>query len=94
MDQVQDMRKKEDLMQGGIVIEDPGTQEVLPKLKGIIIHQLIQPRSHMHLKNQRATQKCPLLDIKEEDMNKTICKESLGRLSHQLLMVKKKGRGC
>jgi hypothetical protein len=78
-------------MQGGIVIEDLGTQEVLPELKGIITHQLIQPRSHMHLKNQRVVPEVSPLDIKEEDMNKIVCKESLGRLSHQILMVKTNG---
>jgi hypothetical protein len=32
MDQVQDMRKKVDLMQGGRNTKDPGTQEVLVEL--------------------------------------------------------------
>jgi hypothetical protein len=91
MDQAQDMRKKADLMQGEITIEDPGTQEVLVELKDITTHLLIHPGSFMHLKSQGATHKCLLLGIKEEDMSWTTCKESLGSLSHQPLMVKTKG---
>jgi hypothetical protein len=78
-------------MQGRIAIEDLSTQEVLVELNDVIIHQHIPLRSHIHLKNPRSTQKYPHLDIIEEDMNKIVCKESLGRLSHQLLKVKTKG---
>jgi len=91
MDQVQGMKKKVDLMQGGIFIEDLSTQEVLSKPKDNITHQLFQPRCYMHLKNQRVAQKCPHLEIREEDMNKTMCKGRLGILIHQLLKVKIEG---
>jgi hypothetical protein len=55
MDQIQGMRKKAESIQEEKTIKDLGTQEVLPKLKGIITHQHIQRGSHMHMKNHRAT---------------------------------------
>jgi hypothetical protein len=78
-------------MQGRITIKDLSTREMLVELNDVIIHQHIPLRSRIHLKNPRATQKYPYLDIIEEDMNKIVCKESSRRLSHQLLMVKTKG---
>jgi hypothetical protein len=78
-------------VQGWIFIEDPSTEEVPPKFIGIIFHKLIQPRSHVHLKKPRKAHKYPQLDIQEEVMNKTLCMDSFGRLTYQLLIVKKKG---
>jgi hypothetical protein len=77
MGQAQGMGKKSKFIQEEKIMEDPGTQEVLPKLKGIITHQHIQLGIHMHLKNHRATQKCPQSNIKGEGMNKIVCKERL-----------------
>jgi hypothetical protein len=68
MDWVQGRSNKEEIVQGGIVIEDPSTQEVLVELKEIIIHQIIHPQSHMHLMNQRIVHKCPQSYVKKEDM--------------------------
>ena len=78
-------------MQRRITIEDLSTQEVLVELNDVIIHQHIPLRSRIHLKNPRATQKYPHLDIIKEDMNKIVCKGSLGRSILQLLMMKTKG---
>jgi hypothetical protein len=71
MDETQDMRKKTDLMQGGITTKDLGTQKMLVELKYITTHLVIQPRIFMHLKSQGVSQKCLPLGIKEEDINWT-----------------------
>jgi hypothetical protein len=76
MDQVQDMKKKEYIMKEEITTEDPVTQEVLVGVIDIT-HLLTQLEIGMHLKIQGAVHKCLMLDIKEEDMSWTVCKEIL-----------------
>jgi hypothetical protein len=91
MDQVEGTRKDVESIQEENTMEyldSQGTQEFLPNIKGIITHQHLQRGIHLHPKNHRETQKCTYSDIKGKGMRKTICKESLGRSSHQHLMVK------
>jgi hypothetical protein len=87
----QDMRKKENLMQGWVTTKNPNNQEVLVELKNITTHLLIQLVTFMHLKSQGEAHTCLLLGIKEEDMSWTYCKLTLGIISHQPLKVKTKG---
>jgi hypothetical protein len=79
MNQVQGMSKEVELIQEEKTMEYPRTQEVLPKIKGIIIHQHIQGGFHMHPKNHKISQKCLHSNIKGEGMGKTNCKEILER---------------
>jgi len=51
--------KKIEFIQEDKIMEDPNTQEVLPKIEGIITHQHFKKEIHMHSKSHRAIQKCP-----------------------------------
>ena len=83
-------RKKVGIMKEKMIVEELVIKEVLEEPIDII-HLLTHPGILMHIKSQEMVQKCLILGIKEEDMSWTICKESLGSLSHQPLTMKTKG---
>jgi hypothetical protein len=87
MDQDEDMRKKVNVVKEEISTEDPITQEVIVELI-----EITQLGILMHLRIQRAVQKCLLLGTKEEDIRWMICKDILGTLREHYLMVKEKGK--